>query len=152
MGHLVDILGGHTNGALAEQGLRVDIAMSYVDDLVAEHRWAVPDVEAAEAWVEGVLQRAEGPAVPPPGGFATSGPIDDKQELRLEWRGRAYMEALTRRAGSTDAWVASGRVFLPVDRSTGRHRIDFHRDEFERLAPLLAAQFRVSEAATTSTT
>jgi hypothetical protein len=141
-GHLVDILGGHPGGLPGSAGMvEFDVDAQYIDELVANHKWSAPDPEAAGAWVDGVLERAAGPPDTTPAGFAMSGPIGDGYELRLEWRGRAYMDAFVRTPALSMQWVPSGQAFLPLDPATGRHRIDFTREEFERIAPTLASEF-----------
>lgn len=141
-GHLVDILGGHPGGLSESAGtVELDVEASYIDELVANRNWSAPDLEAADAWVEGVLERAAGPPDEPPGGFAKYGPIGNGYELRLEWRGQAYMDAFVRAPALSKQWVPIDRIFIPRDPATRRHRIDFTRTEFERLAPMLASEF-----------
>lgn len=146
-GHLIDILGGHPDGLPgSEDSVEREIDQSYIDELVAEGDWSPPDLEAAGAWVGGVLDLAAGPPDATHAGFAQSWSCDDGRELRLEWRGRAYMEVFLRSSASEE-WVLSSPAFLPLDEATGRHQIDFTQEEFERLAPILAAAIPPASAA-----
>lgn len=140
-GHLVDILGGHPDGLPGVEGtIERDVDESYIHELGADRNWAVPDVEAGNAWVEGVLKRAAGPPDEPSRGFATVRATGE-YEVRFEWRGRAYMEVHIREDTRTEQWVAYGPMFIPVEPATGRHRIDFTAEEFHRLVPALASEF-----------
>jgi hypothetical protein len=141
-GHLVDILGGHPDGLPGSEGIvERDVDESYIDELVANREWAGPDLEAAEAWVEGVLERAAGPPDERSRGFAMSGPIGDGYELRFVWLGRARMDVFVRALPRSKDWVPYGPIDIPRDPATCRYLIDFTQEQFERLVPTLVSHF-----------
>lgn len=134
-GLLVDVTGSHSDDEMTADGrrLRTAFAPTDIDVLVERFGWAPPESEAAEGWVEAVLDRAEtGPMLPP---MATARISRDAfgagYEVHFEWEADPWFSVQVRRPGQVD-WVSYSRVTFKPD-STGDYLIDFREEEFDRL-------------------
>ena len=143
-GLLVDVTGSHSDDEMTadRRRLRIPFDRSDVDALVERFGWAPPELEAAAAWVEVVLERAEtGPMLPP---MATARISRDAfpaaYEVHFEWEANPWFSVQVRRPGQRDS-VSYSRVDFTPD-SNGGYLIDFREEEFDRLTEwFMAAQF-----------
>ena len=134
-GLLVDVTGSHAHDEMTADGrrLRIPFDRTDVDALIERFGWAPPELEAAAAWVEAVLNRAEtGPMLPP---MATARISRDAYpagyEVHFEWEANPWFSVQVRRPAKA-AWVSYSRVDFAPD-SNGEYLIDFREEEFDRL-------------------
>ena len=62
-------------------------------------------------------------------------------ELCVVWPGRIHLETTVRLPARSDRWAPYAAMLVPEDPETGRRRIDFTMEEFERLTNRIASTF-----------
>lgn len=150
-GRLVDITGARSAAELltadnVEAVKTIDRAE--VDRFVTDERWAVPDTDAAQFWLDEVIERwardGEAMALRPLGRGV---PVDPELELVFRWDGTQHIEVLLRRPGEPQAVWVEWRCFRVPPDDDGLRRVRFTETEFERLCDLwLSQQFDADDA------